>query len=253
MQRVEAVGIDAATGFVKLTEALGPRCAGVRLVEAKDVDELLPERGDRALVVEPGVHEPRPLRSRPRNDAPVRRPRVDHVEGLARRRQLIHARTFGIDSVEQPRRDDRRDRDPGAMLFADGEQATAVPRRHEVERVRGCSLEADPLDLRVEVPGVDESRATVIRRARERAGKRRGTRLGDDPHDLTTLDIGAGLDDEPGVPGDQFVVHAARRLLRPPGSPTLPAVPPPLTRSSEAEKESNVSLCRHIDARRRPR
>ena len=48
----------------------------------------------------------------------------------------VAARARRVDAVEQPGRHVRRDRDARAVALAEREQPAAVPRRHELERVR---------------------------------------------------------------------------------------------------------------------
>ena len=75
-------------------------------------------QADRRLVVDARMHEPRPLGDGPRYDRPVRQARVDDVEVLLRRRQRVAPRERGIDPVEEPGRDLRRDRDADAVPLA---------------------------------------------------------------------------------------------------------------------------------------
>ena len=68
-------------------------------------------------------------------------------------------------------------------------------------------LEPGPLDVRVEVPGIDEASAALVGGGRDQSDERRRARLRDDPDDLSWLDVGADLDDQVGVACEQGAVH----------------------------------------------
>ena len=93
------------------------------------------------------------------------------------------------------------------MRLADVEEPLAIPARDELERV-GIRLErADPLDLRVEVPRVDESGAVLEAFGCDGAHERcRGGRC-DHDHLLVGLDVGADLDDQLRVALEQLAFH----------------------------------------------
>ena len=97
---------------------------------------------------------------------------------------------------------------------------------HEAERVLGGALEADPLDVRVEIPGVDEAGAALVRRGGDQPGERRRTRLGDDPHRLAGLDVGADLDDQVRVAVKERVVQGCVSLSVRSRSSTVRPAPP---------------------------
>ena len=97
------------------------------------------------------------------------------------------------------------------MALAEPGQPLAVPGRHELERVLGRQLGADPLHVRVEVPRVDEARAVRVGLGRDRPDERRSARRGDHQHVLAGLDVGADLDDQLRVAGEQGVVHGAEQ------------------------------------------
>jgi len=79
---VEAPLPEPARDTLQHLAPLLPGGDRIVLVEAADVDDLLPELAERGLRVEVGVHELRPLRGRPGRDAPVHRALVDHRRPL---------------------------------------------------------------------------------------------------------------------------------------------------------------------------
>ena len=83
------------------------------------------------------------------------------------------------------------------MQLADVERALAVPRRHVVERVLGRVLDPRALDVRVEVPDVDEPRTASVRVRRDRARQLVLAVLCVDVDDLARLDVRAVLDGQP--------------------------------------------------------
>ena len=98
------------------------------------------------------------------------------------------------------------------MALAEREEPAAVPGGDEVDRVLGRPLEPDPLDERVEVPGVDELRSALVGLGGDEPHERRGPRLGHDPDDLAGLDVRADLDDQFGVAAEGLGVHRGVRL-----------------------------------------
>src|SRR5439155_11737554 len=99
------------------------------------------------------------------------------------------------------------ERNARAVLLAERKQTIAVPGRDEPERVLAGALEPDALDVRVEVPRVDELRAALIRRFGDGAHERGRPRLGLDVDDLPGLDVGADLDDQRGVATQRLGIH----------------------------------------------
>ena len=99
-------------------------------------------------------------------------------------------------------------------------------------RLLGRVLRADPLHLRVEVLDVDVARALLVRAPRDRGDERLRLRQRLDREHLVGLHVGADRDDQIGVALEQVGVHPAGTIL----SRTTRT---PLTRSSEAGKESN--------------
>ncbi len=72
-----------------------------------------------------------------------------------------------------------------------------VPRGHEAERLGIGRLDPCPLDVRVEVPDVDEPRAAVVGLGGDRTRERLVPELGVHEHRLPRLDVGA-VHGEPG-------------------------------------------------------
>ena len=228
--------------------------AGVGLVEPQHEDELSQSRASAVVVVELGMDDSRPLGRRPGNDAPVRRLGVDHLEdapraraaGRGRRapgrcRRAARAACCGVIEMREP------------CAFPRSSRRCAVPRRHELERVLGGVLGADPLDVRVEVPGIDED-ARRARSTRPRPhGQAAPTSGRDDPGHLPGLDVGAELDDQRrrsgrGARRPRRLTVQDRCCVRPAQIAYAATRTAPLTRSSEAGKESNVAPCRHPGA-----
>ncbi len=200
--------VDPAPRLVQLLQSKAPRLARVGLVEPEHVDELLPELLDRPVALERREDRLRPLACRPRDNGPVGRAGVDHLEVLALRRKRIAACERRIDPCEQPRWDLGGDRDADAVAVAERQQPLAVPGRDDIERGRVGVLETRALDVGIEVPRVDEQSAAVVGRDGDRFYERGSRRLGDDPDDLAGLDVRADLDDQAGVACQELAVHS---------------------------------------------
>ena len=211
-ERVEPIGVDPLPRLVELREAGMPRRRRIGLVQPQHEDQLLPEPGHGRLLVHARMDETRPVGRRPRDDRPVGRLGVDHLEVLRERRQRVAARTRRVDAGQEPRRHLRGDRDAHAVSLAEIEQPSAVPVRDEIEGVFGRPLEPGPLHMRVEIPGVDEARPPFVGRRGDEPCERCRTRLRDDPDGLTGLDVRPDLDDEACVAAEERVVHGCESL-----------------------------------------
>ena len=93
------------------------------------------------------------------------------------------------------------------MGLSDVEEALGVPPRRELERVRVGFERPDPLDVRVEVPRIDEQRTALEALDRDRAHERCGGGRGDHDHLLVGLDVRPDLGDELGVALEQLPFH----------------------------------------------
>ena len=172
VQRVEAaLGQRARRRRPACRRARARRPTGFVLVEPQHVQELLLELGQRGVGLEVGVHELGPGRRRAGQDRPVELAAADDLAGLADRGQAVAAGAHRVEVVEQARGDRAGERDRGAALAAEREDALAVPRRDELERVVGRVLDPRALDPRVEPGEVDELRALARRRARRSPGR----------------------------------------------------------------------------------
>ena len=145
---------------------------------------------------------------RPRDDTPVRRLRVDHVEVLAKRGKLVTAARAGSTPSIRPGRCVRRDRDARAVRSPSSRSRFGYHGGTN-SRVSAVAPRApDPLDVRIEVPGVDEPRAPRVStrpRPRGRAARRQGAAITSTC--WSALDVGADLDDQLRVPPEQLPVH----------------------------------------------
>ena len=171
---VEPVLVEPARDLLELGRPLAPRCRRVVLVEPEHVDDLVAET--RQCVCRrraPGARR-RPRRDRPRDHAPVRRLRVDHVEVLGQRRQLVAARHAGIDPVHQPRRCVRRDGDPRAVRLAQLQQPRPVPPRDELEGVGSAVVARMRLTCGSKYHGSTKTRAVREALGGDRTDERRG-------------------------------------------------------------------------------
>ena len=126
------------------------------------MQELLLELGERVLGRQVGVDELGPGRRRAGQDRPVDLAAADDLAGLADRRQAVAAGAHGVEVVEQARGDGPGERDRGAALAAEREDALAEPRRDVLERVVGGVLDPRALDPRVEPREIDELRALLV-------------------------------------------------------------------------------------------
>ena len=117
-------------------------------------------------LVELRIDELRPGRVRARDDRPVRRALADDARRLLEPRQLVAAEQRRVDAREDVRGDDAGERDARVAALGERLEPVAVPRRHELERLRVGVLDPRALDERVEVRDVDEERAALVRRRR---------------------------------------------------------------------------------------
>jgi pyrimidine operon attenuation protein/uracil phosphoribosyltransferase len=207
-------------------------CGGIGLVEAADVDDVLPEPLERLVGVEIRVDDLRPAAGRVGRERPRDRPVVDRLERLLDRRQSILSGARRVDAVEQPGRDHRHEDAARCIELPEGQDPLAEPRRHPVERAVARPLRTDPLHVAVEVLDVDVARALLVRPPRDCGDER--LRLGQrlDCQDLVGLDVRPDGDDQIRVAVEQLRVHPAGTILCAPSRT-------PLSRSSEAGKESD--------------
>ncbi len=199
---------DALGGGDERVGARSPRGGRILLVQAADVDELLGQSGERRVVVEVGVHEPRPREARARADRPVRGRVVDDLAGLADERQLIAAGARGVDVLQQAGGDRPAQPDARTVLIAERDDAVAEPRRDEVERVLGGVQQALALDVQVEVRHIGELRAVTVGAGGQRARDLLLADLGSDRDDLARLNVRAESDEQVGEAFEGLRVEA---------------------------------------------
>ena len=223
-----------------------PRCARARprpdrARRAADVDDVLPEPLDRLVRVE--------LRDRRRAPSPPsatarrvqRRARRRSPRSLAHRRQPVACRRAPGRPRPAARAGRAARRDARRRELAEREQPLAEPAAARIERVRrSARSSADALDVGSKYQGSTKRAPRSYARARSR-GRAAPPRRRDDPDDLARLDVGADRDDQIRVALEQ-VPSTARGLFHPSGGGAYRAHgTAPLTRSSEAGKESNAS------------
>jgi hypothetical protein len=177
-----------------------PRGHRVGLVQAADVRELPPELLDRRLLVELRIDRPRPPRGRIRDDRPVHRPVVDHLERFLDERQPVAAGAVLVEICEQAWLTRTGDGDVRRPLATQRKPALAVPVRHELERVVRRVLDPGALHVGVEVGDVDETSASLVRTGGHPADQRCMLELAGDADDLSGLHVGAEADCELGEP-----------------------------------------------------
>ena len=191
LERVEAALGEPAGGLLQHGHPLVPRRDRIRLVEAQHVLELAPEPLVGLVLGKLGPDEcaqagcgrgtmhqfvsrlptmslsslTRGRRSRPTSDLSRSSSRFGAVTPLS----VMRAPCSSACSVS----------------------AVAVPRRHELERLRVGVLDARALHIRVEVVDVDEFRAAVVGGGGDRPRQLLVPELGLDEHDLPRLHVGA--------------------------------------------------------------
>ena len=136
MERIEAARGDLLGGLDQHGGASAPSSDWVILVEPTDVDQRLREplqRGGRFKFRE---YQLGPLLTRAGPDRPVRCRIVDDGAALLDRWQLILADQCRINVIEESGRCRAAEADPGAALVTEREDAVAVPRRDELQRLR---------------------------------------------------------------------------------------------------------------------
>ena len=169
MQRVEVERAEPLADAGQLGHPLRPRRARVGLVEAADVDDLLPELPVGGVRVELRMHEPRPAWRRRGDARPVRRARVHHRADLGEARHAVAAGAPRVEVVERARRGRPSSAMRAAPISPSSSRRCPHHGGHVAERVLGRVLDARALDQRVERPDVDEARAAPVRRLGDRA------------------------------------------------------------------------------------
>ena len=199
VNRVESSFGETRSCVLQRFVAFVPRCLGLLVVEAADVQDLFPELVERRLWLEVGVDELGPLGSRCRGHAPVHRPLVDHRRPLLHPREDVPAEPLRIEVVVQVRSDRPAQRDRRAALLAQLQRALSVPRRDEVEHVVSGVLHTRALQVRVPVADVDELRTAPVCARSERSRQLLLAQAAADVDDLTRLDVCAEVDDQVGI------------------------------------------------------
>ncbi len=151
--------------------------------------ERAPQPLVRLVLGQLGVHERGPFAVRARGDAPVGRALPDDPPELLDAREHVLAGKAHVEPVERVRRDDAGERHAAAVPLGVREHPAPVPLGHVVERVGIRVLDPSALDPGVEVVDVDELRAAVVGRRRDRARHLLLADLAVDDHDLAGLDV----------------------------------------------------------------
>src|SRR5919204_18979 len=172
-----------------------PGGLGIRLVEAADVLDLLPQLLERSVGVEVGVDELGPFRRGAGRDAPVDGALVDHRRPLLDTGKDVAAEPFRVEIVEEVRLDRAGQRDRRSALVAELQRPLAVPGGDEVEHVFRGVLDSCALEMRVPVVDVDELRAPAVSARGECARELLLPQACTDVEDLSRLDVGAEVDD----------------------------------------------------------
>src|SRR3954447_11145347 len=92
---------------------------------------------------------------------------------LRERRVLRPGEPLARDAVEEPWEREAADRDPRALALGDRPVARELPLRDEPERLLRGELEPREVHVLVVVEHLDEPRARLVGRLRDRACKRR--------------------------------------------------------------------------------
>src|SRR5439155_1433216 len=119
----------------------------VRLVEAADVEHLLPEPLDGLVLRQIGMNDARPFGRHARDDRPVRRARVDDGERAADRGEGVSTGAGRVDAVEDAGRDRRIEADPAAAAVDDVVVDEARRLHERVADRRPDETEAAPLQI----------------------------------------------------------------------------------------------------------
>ncbi len=210
---VEVERVEAAGDLPDLLDPLVPGGGGVGLVQAADVDDVLPEPCERFVGVELRVDDPRPGTRGVGGERPRDRAVVDHLEHLLDGRQLVAAGAAGVDAVEQAGRHERHEHDARRVEVAEVEHPPPEPRRHPLERAVRRGLVANPLHRGVDVDDVDVAGALLVRPARDRGHERLRLRERLDGQHLIRLDVRADRDDQVRVALEEVGVHPPHTLL----------------------------------------
>ena len=142
--------------------AFTPGFGRIILVEAANVDDILPELAEGRVRLELRVNELRPLLCRSRSDTPVHGSLVDHLRPLLDPRENVTAQPLLVQAVEETGFDRAAERDRRGALVPELERPLSVPGRHEVERLVRYVLDAFAFEMGIPVVDVDELRPALV-------------------------------------------------------------------------------------------
>jgi hypothetical protein len=227
-QRREPEGVEPPGRGPQLLAARAPRRRRVRLVEAADVGDLLPQPLGRGLGREVRVDEGGPGRIGAGHHGPVDLGRHGHLDRLAHRGQAVAAGPGRVHVVVEARGGRAGQGDEGRRHLPQGRGALAQPGRDPVERVLGRVLQARQLDVRVEPAQVHIARAAAVGGLGDRADQLLLPGPPAHRHHLARLHVRAHAHGEVGQERQPPVAH--RGLTRPRTAAGRPRPAPPTAR-----------------------